>query len=235
MNKEIKNVALEKAVQRYFDERSVEAKEAVIEAGESLVTYYAGIYSSGMIDEDLKQAAYEGMLRALKGYEPSRGTLFSTYAVHCIIGEIRHELRRREFIKVPDWVKTVQATVLDATEKLAQEHSTMPTLGDIAKRVNVSEDGIVEAMQVGSIPFEEIDLAKVKHIRYESFKLPIEDVITVKMSLERMDELQRNVLTMIFYGGLTQEETAKKLGINQRKVSRIMNSSLKEMYSYVSA
>lgn len=235
MNKEIKNVDLERAVQRYCGEKSVEAKEAVIEAGESLVNYYAAIYSPGVIDEDLKQAAYEGMLRALKRYEPSRGTLFSTYAVHCIIGEIRHELRRREFIKVPDWVKTVQASVLDATEKLAQERSTMPTLGDIANRVNVSEDGIIEAMQVGTIPFEEIDLAKVKHIRYENFKLPIEDVITVKMSLERMDDLQRNVLTLIFYDGLTQEETAKRLGINQRKVSRIMNSSLKEMYSYVSA
>lgn len=235
VNKDFRNSELETAAQCFISEGSDEAKVAVINAAEALVNYYAGIYSSGIIDEDLRQAAYEGILKALDRYDPDRGTLFCTFAVHYITGEIRHELRRREFFKVPDWIKTIQASVISATEELAQQNSAMPSLGDIARKVNISEDGVLEAMQAGHLPLDDIDLARVKHIRYENFRLPIEDVITVRMSLERMDDLQRNVLTLIFYDGMTQEETAKKLGINQRQVSRIMNRSLKEMHSYVMA
>jgi RNA polymerase sigma-B factor len=233
--KQLKNLELEEAVQFYLTERSLEAKEAVIYAGESLINYYAGLYSSGKPDEDLKQAGYEGILKALKRYDPDTGNMFSTFAVHCIIGEIRHELRRREYFKIPDWLKKLQSAVINATEELAQLNGCMPTLSDIAKRVNVAEEGIAEAMQAGYVSLDEVDLGKVKHLRYESFKLPIEDKITVQMSLERMDNISKKVITLIFYEGCTQEQTAKKLGISQRQVSRIMNRGLKDMSAYILA
>jgi len=90
-------------------------------------------------------------------------------------------------------------------------------------------------MQAGCVSLDEIDLSKVKSLRYESFKLPIEDVITVQMSMEKIDDLQKKVITMIYYEGLTQEETAKRLGLNQRKVSRLLNKGLNNMRAYVTA
>jgi len=111
----------------------------------------------------------------------------------------------------------------------------MPTLKEIARKVNVNEEGIVEAMQAGCVSLDELDLTKVRHIRYESFKLPIEDKIAVQMSIEKMDQLQQQVIKLIYYEGLTQEETAKRLGLNQRKVSRLMNKGLNDMRAYVTA
>ena len=227
------NEALENAVIAYTATGSQEDKNAVVGAGEALVNYYAGLYSQGNIDEDLKQAGYEGLLKALRRYDPCRGILFSTYASHCIIGEIRHELRDRGPFKVPEWLQTLQSKVISATEDLAQENGYMPTLAEISHRVNVTEEGIIETMQAGCVSLDEIDLSKFKNLRYESFKLPIEDKITVTMSLEKMDELQKKVITLIYYEGLTQEQTAKRLGLNQRKVSRILNSGLNEMRAYV--
>ena len=229
------NLELEQAVERYLVAPNQANKVAVVEAGAALVNYYASLYSPGKIDEDLKQAGYEGLLKALKRFNPSRGFQFSTYAVHCIIGEIRHDLRMQGTFKIPDWLKSIQAKVLTATEELAQKHGHMPSLAEIAKKVNVTEEGIVEAMQAGCVSLDEIDLSKVKSLRYESFKLPIEDVITVQMSMERIDDLQKKVITMIYYEGLTQEETAKRLGLNQRKVSRLMNKGLNSMRAYVTA
>ncbi|MDY6826357.1 MAG: sigma-70 family RNA polymerase sigma factor [Bacillota bacterium] len=221
--------ALEIAVRDYLKNRNPDNKEAVVRAAEQLVSYYASLYSPDWTEEDLLQAGYEGLLKALERYDPSHGTMFSTYASHCIIGEIRHELRDRGPFKVPEWMKSLQAKVINATEDLSQKNGTTPALAEIARRVNVTEEGIIEAMQVGCVSLNEIDISKLKHIRYESFKLPIEDRITVQMSLEKMDRLQGQVIKMIYYEGLTQEQVAKKLGLNQRKVSRLLNKGLKEM------
>ena len=223
------NQALEAAVKDYLETGSPGAKETVIKTGEALVNYYAGLYSQGVSDEDLRQAGYEGLLKALKRYDPKRGVMFSTYAVHCIIGEIRHELRDRGPFKIPEWLHSLQSKVLKVTEELAQKNGYMPTLPEIAQKANVAEEGIVEAMQVGYVSLDEIDLSKVRSLRYENFKLPIEDIITVKMSLEKMDDLQKKVITLIYYEGMTQEQVARQLGLNQRKVSRLLNSGLKEM------
>ena len=227
------NEALEAAVLDYFETGSRQAKETVIRAGEALVNYYAGLYSPGKIDEDLRQSGYEGLLKALKRFDPKRGVMFSTFAVHCIIGEIRHDLRDRGPFKIPEWLQSLQSKVFKVTEELAQKNGYMPSLPEIARKANVAEEGIVEAMQVGYVSLDEIDLSKVKSLRYESFKLPIEDVVTVKMSLDKMDDLHKKVITLIYYEGMTQEQVAKELGINQRKVSRVLNSGLKEMRAYV--
>ena len=148
------------------------------------------------------------------------------------MGEIRHELRDRGLYKIPEWLKTLQGKIIQATEDLYQQKMEMPTVREIAEKVNVTEEGIGEAMLAGCINVDELDLSKLRHLRYESFKLPIEDVINVKMSLEKMDELQQEVIKLIYYQGLTQEEAAHQLGINQRKVSRILDKSLNEMRAY---
>ena len=231
----IQNDALEIAAHDYVHNGDPAAKEVVVETAQALVNYYASLYSPGRIDEDLRQAGYVGLLKALKRFDPNKGVLFATYATHCIIGEIRHELRDRGPFKIPEWLKSLQAKIIEATDELAQKNCAMPTLKEIANKVNVAEEGIVEAMQAGCISLDELDLTKLKSLRYESFKLPIEDVITVKMSLEKMDQMQKKVVTMIYYEGMTQEQVARKLGLNQRKVSRLLNSGLKEMRAYVQA
>ena len=185
------NIAIEAAVLNYIETGSKEDKAEVVKTCDALINYYARLYIPGRLDEDLRQAGCEGILKALKRYNQSRGVMFSTYASHCIIGEIRHELRYRETFKMPDWLRSLQGNIINATEELAQKNGAMPTLAEIAREVNVSEDGIVEAMQAGCVSLDEIDLAKVKHVRYESFRLPIEDKITVQMSLERMDDLPK--------------------------------------------
>lgn len=229
------NEALEKAMSCYIKKSSPEAKDALIRAAEPLVRSYSALYSVGGFDEDLKQAAYEGLLKAIKRFDPDRGNKFVTYAVHYIVGEIRHELRDRGLYKIPEWLKKLQSQIILATEELYQQKKAMPTISEIAQKVNVAEEGIVEAMQAGCVSLDQLDISKLRHLRYESFKLPIEDVITVKMSLEKMDELQQEVIKLIYYQGLTQEEAAHQLGINQRKVSRILDKSLNEMKAYVLA
>ena len=206
---------LEAAVRLYRESGSEAALERVVRAGEALVIHFAGLYSRGRIDEDLKQAGFEGLLKALKRFEPAKKVLFVTYASHCIIGEIRRELKRRRAFKVPEWLSGLQAAIIGATEELIRENGTEPGLKEIAERINITEAGIVEAMQAGAVSLDQIDLTRLRSLRYESFKLP------------------RKVLTLTFYQDLTQEQVAQKLGLNQRKVSRLLGKGLTAMRAYV--
>jgi RNA polymerase sigma-B factor len=149
------------------------------------------------------------------------------------MGEIRRELKRRRAFRVPGWLSELQAAIVRATEELIREKGAEPGLKEIAEKINLTEAGIVEAMQAGAVSLEQIDISRLRSLRYESFKLPLEDRIAVRMALERLDELQRKVLLLTFYQGLTQQQVAQKLGLNQRKVSRLLGKGLTAMRAYV--
>ena len=187
---------LESAVQQYLESGSPETRAEMIRLGRELADYYAGIYSPGNIDDTLKQAAYDGFTLALKKYDSSRKVLFTRYATYCIISEIRQELRAKQLFRVPDWLKKLQNDVADAAEELVQKNSTIPTLKDIATKINITESGITEAVQTGKLSIKEIYLSKIKSMRLEPYKLPIEDVITIRKSLDRLSNIQKKVLSL---------------------------------------
>lgn len=188
---------LETAVRQYLETGSPEVREELFELGRELANYYAGIYSPGKNDETLEEAAREGFSLALKRFDPSRGVSFSNYATHCIISEIREELRSRNLFKIPDWLIRLQDDVINATEELARKKSSLPTLKEIAGKVNIAEQGITETMQAGSIPLQNINLSTIKSLRHETFKMPIEDMITIRKSLDRLSNIQKKVLSLI--------------------------------------
>jgi len=74
-----------------------------------------------------------------------------------------------------------------------------------------------------------VDLSAVRTLHYEAFSLPIEDRILLEQSLESLTELQRKVVYLFFYKDLSQTEIGRMLGLPQRKVSRVVASSLKAL------
>ena len=209
---------LEEAVKSYLETRAEPEKEKLIKIGRELVKYYAGVYSPGVVDERLKKAGSDGFMYAVKNYDPSRELLFSSYATNCIISEIRQELRNRKMFSIPDWMKRIQDEVIRATEELAQENNPLPTLQDIAEKVNISEEGIVEAMQAGSVSLRDVNLSALKSLRSETFKLPIEDVITIRKAVDRLSEIQRKVLSLI---SLNLNELSMAMEEEEQELSKV--------------
>ena len=189
--------ALEVAVQEYLENGSSESKEVVLALGRELSNYYASLYSPGIVDVTLKEAARKGYLMALKRYDSSKGVSFSYYASHCIINQIREVLRARDLFKVPGWLKNLQDDVLNATEELSLKKAYLPSLEDIAAKANIAEQGITEAMQAGTVPMQEINISAIKSLRLETLKMPIEDVITIRKSIDRLTDIQKKFLSLI--------------------------------------
>lgn len=219
---------LESAVQDFLKNSSPEAKQNIINDGQAMVNYYAEIYSPGKIDPSLRQVAGEGFMTALNNFDPSRNVLFSTYATHCIISEIRQELRTRKLFKTPLWLRRLQEDVINATEELARENGSLPSLENIASKINIAEKGITETMQAGNVSLSEIDIGSIKSLRHETFKLPIEDVITIRKSMDRLNDIQKKVLSLISVNlrelSLAIEEEEQALTKTQVKYLRFVEN-----------
>ena len=84
-------------------------------------------------------------------------------------------------------------------------------------------------MRAGLVSLDEVDIKKIQSLRYESFKLPIEDKLLLQQALARLTDLQRKVIYYLFFLDLTQTQTGKKLGLSQRAVSRVLHKSLQKM------
>lgn len=218
---------IEAAMAAYLKDGSAESLQKVVEAGTRLVNYFVGLYAPGYSRDDLVQSGFEGLLKAAKRYDPKRGSTFSTYASHCIMGEIRHFIRKEASLDRPGWAAELQGKVNRFLEKSLNEKGELPTLDQIASAVNIRKEGLLQVMRVGWVALDEIDISKIRSQRYESFQLPVEDRIVLRQAVEKLSELQRRVITMLFFKNMTQCEAAEELGITQRKVSRILQKSLK--------
>lgn len=233
MEKISEHLDLEEAVVAYRNDRSEEKLKQVIMAGKPLVYHFANIYSGNRYSEDLIQAGYEGLLKALKRFDPGRGVRFVTFASHYIMGEIRHQLRREASFDRPGWVADIQSRIYRVMDDLLQKTGEPPSMEEIAEAVNIRKEGVIQALQAGRVDLETLDLNQFKHLYYENFKLPIEDQIAVRQALKRLNDMQRRVLYLIFYRDLTQQQVAKKMGIGQRKVSRLIHRGLQSMAEYL--
>ena len=217
---------LNEAFHKYLAARDEEHLRQVMVAGSRLVHHFAKLFAPGRQTEDVIQSGYEGLLKGLGRFDPGRGVLFSTYAAHCIMGEIRHHIRKEASYNCPGVVAELQVRINRMIDDYIKQNGQSPSFSQIAESVNVCEEGVIEAMRAGLVSLEEIDLQKIYSRKYESFCLPIEDRIALEQALVKLTELQQRVVYLLFFKDLTQTEAAGELGISQRSVSRILRKSL---------
>src|SRR5918997_3480838 len=202
-----------------------------------LVRRYA--VTSGEPRDDLLQVCYVGLLKAIDGYKADAGAKFSSYAYAMMDGEIRHHLRDTGLVKKPRWARSLYAKVVEVDMQLTAELGRPPLVEEIAREVNVSPDGVRELRKLfhdtsvvsldGGDGEDGIDLSAIKSLGYENFSLPIEDRIALEQALESLTEVQRKVVYLFFYKDLSQTEIGKRLGLPQRKISRLIASALKAL------
>ena len=200
--------------------------------------------NSGEPLEDLEQVGYIGLINAINLYHQNRGIKFITYATWVISGEIRHYIRdKHQIIKIPGWMLKLNRKIDEFIIYYKKENNRFPSLSEISEELNLTEEGIKEilkareAVQIVSLDQEKRKyssdsypkIEKIKSKNYETFKLPMEDIITLKAALSKLKELPRKVIYFIFEKDLTQTKIARQLGLSQRQVSRIKDSALKEL------
>jgi RNA polymerase sigma-B factor len=234
---------------QYVETQHPSIRERMVVACTPLVRRIAGEFVfSGVPSDDLVQVGYIGLLNAISAFDPTRGAKFATYASYLVRGEIRHYLRdQRDTIRKPRWLQKLNSQIEDAVGKHVSETGRFPGIEDLSAELNIEEEGLLEVLRTRevlrtiSLETEEesgdlrVDRERIKHKTHISFQLPIEDRVVLMDALESLNSLQRKVLYYLFYTDLTQMEAAKRIGISQKHVSRVLASALAKLRGLMGA
>jgi RNA polymerase sigma-B factor len=181
--------------------------------------------------DDLVQVAMVGLVNAIDGYDPGRGCEFAGYATPTIIGELRRYFRDKGWrIRVPRRLQELRMRDNQASAELTQVQASTPTITDIAKHLSVPEAEVAEAVEAGLLyqplslsapgaPGTDLDLA-------DPLGAVVDQRESVRPLLATLPERERAILSMRFYGDMTQSQIADRLGISQMHVSRLLSQTL---------
>lgn len=217
---------------------STDADEALISENAGLIWSIARRYAGrGVEIDDLYQLGCVGFLKAVRGFDLSFGTQFSTYAVPKIAGEIRRFLRDDGAVKVSRGIKERAVTVKNTRNQLRQDLNREPTIQEIADLTGLTAEEIAIA---------ETATAAVESIQQDNGidGFSLEDVlsnsdsedtllekIALRQAISKLPERESKVIKLRFYHGLTQERVAKVLSVSQVQVSRIEKKALSKLRS----
>ncbi|MCL5102789.1 MAG: sigma-70 family RNA polymerase sigma factor [Armatimonadetes bacterium] len=192
--------------------------------------------------EDLVQEGYVGLIASVDKFDGGKGVKFSTYATHFIVGQIKHYLRDKgKIIKEPAWLQELNQRMTRVIESLNQKHGRQPYEKEIAEVMQMPESTVREMLTTrevfkvtsldgdkdeGSGPKES---EKITDQKLVTFQLPIEDKIVLETALDRLKDIEQQVIADHFYKGLNQTEIAKKLDISCNYVSHILRNGTKKL------
>lgn len=164
------------------------------------------------------------MIKAIRNFDFSRNTAFSTYAVPLIIGEIKRFLRDDGEIKVGRELKRIGAVIMSEREKFINEHEREPSVNELSDRLSIEPETIVEALSacapIVSIHDTVNDELKLEDLLGVDFTPEINEKIALKQAISKLDTNEREIIYLRYFKNLTQSETGRALGMTQVTVSR---------------
>ena len=193
--------------------------------------------------EDLLQIASLGLLKALDRFDPRRGSSFSSFAVPTILGEMRRHFRDCGWaVHVPRQSQERALKVRDANERLTGAHGRGPTVRQLAEYLELSAEDVLDALAAIQA-YEALSLDGPRSALDEDPEAPymeglgrvderyelVELDATVASALVSIPARERTILRLRFFDGLTQTEIAKRVGVSQMQVSRLLRRSLQRL------
>ena len=191
-------------------------------------------YGRGVEPDDLYQLGCLGFIKAVKGFDFAFGTQFSTYAVPKIAGEIRRFLRDDGAVKVSRAVRERAAMIFAAREKLKNTLGREPVLSELSEETGLRAEEIAQCelavAEPESLQRETGDgLTLEGMLGSESPEESMVEKIALREAVGSLPEREKMTILLRFFRGLTQERTARILGVSQVQVSRLERRALEKL------
>ena len=213
-------------------------RDRAIEAWLPLARHLANRYAGrGEPADDLLQTAVVGLIKAVDKFDPDFGVDFAGYAIPTIAGEIKRHFRDRTWaIRVPRRLQELRLAITAANGTLSHTLGRSPTVADVAAHLGITEEEVLEGLE-GARAYSATSLSSLVGAEGSSelgetlggadheFELA-ETRIALGPALAALDERERAIVTLRFYGNLTQAEIAERVGISQMHVSRLIARAL---------
>ncbi|MGV3042817.1 RNA polymerase sigma factor SigB [Staphylococcus rostri] len=222
----------------------VEAQEKLVTHYENLIESLAYKYSKGQSHhEDLVQVGMVGLIGAINRFDLSFDRKFEAFLVPTVIGEIKRYLRDKTWsVHVPRRIKEIGPRIKKAIDELTNELERSPSIREIADRLEVSDEEVLEAMEMGqsyhalsvdhSIEADKdgstVTLLDVMGSQDENYDLTEQRIILERI-LPILSEREREIIQCTFIEGLSQKETGERVGLSQMHVSRLQRTAIKKL------
>ncbi len=224
-------------------------RNALVERHMGLAAHIAKRFpQGGRSDEDIKQVAMIGLIKAVDRFDPEYGVAFSSFAGRTIEGEIKRHYRDKGWaVKVPRSAKELHLQVRRAIGELEQRDGHSPSVAALATYLQVDRDDVVRglaaaaAASVGTIdaPIREGESAAGDRQAALEFTDPsfegAENTAVVRQLLEALPERERRIVELRFFADKSQSEIANEVGVSQMHVSRLLRSSYEAMRAALAA
>ncbi|MFC0523697.1 RNA polymerase sigma factor SigB [Pontibacillus salicampi] len=221
-----------------------EIQEKIVLQYEDLVQSIAKKYSkNSSIHEDLVQVGMLGLLAAIRRYDPSFGKSFESFAIPTIIGEIKRFIRDKTWsVHVPRRIKELGPKIKKASEDLTTELQRSPSIVEIADYLEVSEEDVLETMEMGK-SYKALSVDRKIEADSDGSTVTILDLIgnqdkgydhiDQQMLLEKvlpiLSEREQEILKCTYFENMSQKDTGEHLGISQMHVSRLQRRALRKL------
>ncbi|MCI8740598.1 MAG: sigma-70 family RNA polymerase sigma factor [Oscillibacter sp.] len=209
-------------------------EQAVIENNGLIWSVVRRYYGRGVDPDDLYQLGCLGFLKAIQGFDFDYGTCFSTYAVPKIAGEIRRFLRDDGAVKVGRSLREQSQMLYGLRERLRHELGREPVLSELSEATGLTPEEIAQIDLATDAP-ESLQQETIDGLTLEGVlgtEAPEEALverIALREAIDQLPEKERMTILLRYFKGLTQERTARVLGVSQVQVSRLERRGLKRL------
>lgn len=223
-----------------FHNGSKEAKEKLIYSNLKLVLSILRRYNSQKYNlDDLFQMGVIGLTKAVIGFDTSYNTLFSTYAVPMISGEIKRYIRDNNALRISRSIKELAYKIILYQDEYLKKYGYEPSIKEITNEFKISDYEVYEALASLNSPksLEEpiyndggdtIYLQdEIKDQKQDGNKK--DKLLALKEALLKLDNRTRNIIIKRYISGYTQEEIGLSLNMSQAQVSRIEKKGINEI------
>lgn len=186
----------------------------------------------GVEYDDLKQVAALALVRGIDRFDVDMGMQFSTFITPTITGEIKNYFRdKSRVVKLPRRLGEISMAVKKFAADYAAQEGVKPSVRKIAEALSLSEEDVVQAMEIGgTISLDSMaadsdgdndrslySLLAGGEDKYEAF----ETKETLAAAMRDFSDTEKALIKFRYVDELSQNETAKRLGVSQMFVSRM--------------
>lgn len=224
-------------------------REALIHRGMRLVHHVAQRYDRRGVDyEELLQVGSVGLINAVDGFDPARGTRFSTFAVPHIQGEIRRHFRDRGWaMRVGRTLQERHALVTRVSARLLVELQRYPSTREVAAAAELTVSEVLEALDAArqytsasldaplSADAPDCDTAHDQIGTRDAGYAAVDARLTVEAAVQTLRPRERDMLRLRFDEELKQSEIGERLGLSQMHVSRLLTETFNRLRGVIDA
>ena len=197
-------------------------------------------YGCGVETDDLYQLGCIGFIKAVKGFDFTYGTQFSTYAVPKIAGEIRRYLRDDGAIKVGRTIREKGQALWSARERLQSKLGREPKLSELSEETGMTAEEIA-SIDLATVAPESLQQETAEGLTLESTlgtdgpEENLVEKIALREAIDTLPEREKMTILLRFFKGLTQEQTARILQVSQVQISRLERRAVGHLREILSA